>query len=204
MPNPTEDVSSSCPRLERGVASLEDPLSRIRRHPRPRRVTDHTESAQPHGRELDCAIPDTKPEERIGIPTPPPSDPESDSGDSSWTLRERELRVPAREKQEEKIEEEDMVHLHSADTIAQSPVVGYDTNAGLVQSMSTASISSLPRYLHYYESERNWVGLCAKMQSILAALVLTSCKEQQRKTDDVVLTSWQQVCWNTKVRSAEV
>jgi hypothetical protein len=77
------------------------------------------------------------------------------------------LRNEAREKQEEKSEEEDMVPLHSADTplsSAQSPVVGYDTDAGLAQSMSTTSISSLPRYLHYFESERNWVGHCAGMQ----------------------------------------
>jgi hypothetical protein len=164
MPNPTENNASSCPRIERDTATLEDPLLRIRRHPRLRRGPDHTGSAQPHARELDCAIPDTKPEELIGIPTPPPSDPESDSGDSSWTRRERNLRASTQEKQDEKNDEEDMVHLRSANStpaLAQSPVVGYDTDAGLAQSMSTASISSLPRYIHYYESERHWVGPCA-------------------------------------------
>ncbi|KAF1826225.1 uncharacterized protein K489DRAFT_109932 [Dissoconium aciculare CBS 342.82] len=166
MPTPRENVIATCPRLGHESSNSAQSLLRIRRNQIAGRDSDLHGPEQSLARELECAIPDTKPEEHTGILTPPPSEPESDSGDSSWTRTEQLPRAAVREKSEEKNQEEEILRSDGAHTPLserQTADVVQNTDVGLVESMSSASISPSPRYLHYSESQRDRVSHCAEM-----------------------------------------
>lgn len=166
MPTESEDSlqsfpSSECPESSRGA------FARLRTGQETEDLsseeeTGEDESASLRPSEDDRSLGEAKTEDQAGLPTPPPSEPESDRNAPGWRRSDQSAHGEARREARHEDEERHGESSKAVDILRQpSPQTTLDSDSGLARSMSSASISPYPppaQYLYFPELEANRVG----------------------------------------------